>query len=186
MISLHDFKAIMGVDDREDKTASYCLEASTVSIEEYCLRQFIKTKIIEEPYFFGDMVLPLSEYPVREILAVYFNGEIVEPDFYCLIPSCGRNTNKPHNLTLSLAYRRFRKVIPMKIIYIAGFNRGKAPPDLKTACLELATWNMSRYKGRRVGMTGNIRGSGRDGEHFELSMPENVKALLEPYRRKTI
>jgi hypothetical protein len=35
-------------------------------------------------------------------------------------------------------------------------------------------------------MTGNIRGVGKEGEHFELSMPENVKQLLEPYRRKVI
>jgi hypothetical protein len=35
-------------------------------------------------------------------------------------------------------------------------------------------------------MTGSVRGSGKDGEHFEMSMPENVRALLEPYSRKTI
>jgi hypothetical protein len=45
---------------------------------------------------------------------------------------------------------------------------------------------MNRYRGRRIGMTGNVRGSGKDGEHFEASMPENVRTLLEPYRRKTI
>jgi len=47
-------------------------------------------------------------------------------------------------------------------------------------------WNFQRYKGRRVGLTGNIRGGGKDGEHFEMSMPENVRQLLEPYKRKTI
>jgi len=60
------------------------------------------------------------------------------------------------------------------------------PSDLSAACLELASWNMNRYRGRRVGMTGNIRGAGKEGEHFEMSMPENVKLLLEPYKRKTI
>jgi hypothetical protein len=35
-------------------------------------------------------------------------------------------------------------------------------------------------------MTGNIRGAGIQGEHFEPSMPENVRALLEPYRRKVL
>jgi hypothetical protein len=67
-----------------------------------------------------------------------------------------------------------------------GERGGGVPADLASAWLELAAWNMSRYKGRRVGMTGNIRGSGKEGEHFEMSMPENVKTLLEPYRRKTI
>jgi hypothetical protein len=47
-------------------------------------------------------------------------------------------------------------------------------------------WNMSRYRGRRIGMTGNVRGSGKDGEHLETSMPENVRGLLEPYKRRVI
>jgi hypothetical protein len=45
---------------------------------------------------------------------------------------------------------------------------------------------MSRYRGRRIGMTGTVRGKGADGEHLEVSMPENVRLLLEPYRRRTI
>jgi len=68
-------------------------------------------------------------------------------------------------------------------VYWAGYAAGKVPADLASACLELAVWNMNRYKGRRIGMTGNVRGN---GERFEIAMPENVKALLEPYRRKVI
>jgi hypothetical protein len=45
---------------------------------------------------------------------------------------------------------------------------------------------MTRYRGRRIGMTGNLRGSGKDGEHLESSMPENVRQLLESYKRRTI
>jgi len=62
----------------------------------------------------------------------------------------------------------------------------KIPTDLSAACLELATWNLNRYRGKRIGMSGNIKGAGVQGEHFELSMPENVKALIEPYKRKVI
>jgi hypothetical protein len=53
------------------------------------------------------------------------------------------------------------------------------PADLAAACLELAAWNMNRYKGRRIGMSGK-------GENFELTMPANVCKLLEPYKRKVI
>jgi hypothetical protein len=60
------------------------------------------------------------------------------------------------------------------------------PGDLAAACLELASWNLNRYRGRRIGMTGNIRGSGKEGEHFEMSMPSNVRELLEPYKRRVI
>jgi hypothetical protein len=45
---------------------------------------------------------------------------------------------------------------------------------------------MSRYRGRRIGMTGNVRGKGQDGEHLEVSIPENVRLLLEPYRRRVL
>jgi len=31
-----------------------------------------------------------------------------------------------------------------------------------------------------------VAGNWRDGEHFEMSIPENVRALLEPYVRRTI
>jgi hypothetical protein len=35
-------------------------------------------------------------------------------------------------------------------------------------------------------MSGNIKGAGIQGEHFELSLPENVKVLLETYIRRMI
>jgi hypothetical protein len=80
----------------------------------------------------------------------------------------------------------------VKVRYLAGYAPGKtcppygAPADLASACLELAAWNMARYRGRRIGLTGAVRGRGQDGEHLETAMPENVKGLLEPYKRKMI
>jgi hypothetical protein len=77
-------------------------------------------------------------------------------------------------------------------VYRAGYTSVKAPADLASVCLELAAWNMSRYRGPPlrsrflIGMTGNVRGSGKDGEHLETSMPENVRQLLEPYKRRVI
>ena len=94
--------------------------------------------------------------------------------------------NIPFNLSLSPALKRYRGLKALKVIYWAGYKQDKVPPDLVSACLELASWNMNRYRGRRIGMTGNVRGSGRDGEHFELTIPENLRSLLEPYRRKVI
>ena len=66
------------------------------------------------------------------------------------------------------------------VVYRAGYAIGKVPADLASACMELAAWNMNRCRGRRIGMAGNVRG-GKDGEHFEMSMPEQVRLLLEPY-----
>jgi hypothetical protein len=196
-ILLADFKAILGIDDREDALSLYCLTTATFTIEQYCKRRLYLKRHFERIEFHGDVLLPLREYPVREVLAVYIvgafgeTGKPLEPDLYRVIPDLEAETGeKPedtvYNLSLSPALNRGRGFSAVKAVYRAGYAPGKAPADLASACLELAAWNMSRYKGRRIGMTGNIRGSGKDGEHLETSMPENVRQLLEPYRRRTI
>jgi len=195
LIPLEDFKALMGIDDREDKICRYCLVTSTFSIEQYCKRRLLRKKYFERIEFYGDLILPLGEYPVSKVLAVYVvgneewsvgSGEILEPELYRVVPDCGTNEDMPFSLSLSPALQRYRGLSAIKTVYWAGYAQNKVPVDLASACFELAAWNMNRYRGRRIGMTGNVRGGGRDGEHFELSMPENVKMLLEPYRRKVI
>jgi len=190
LIPIGDFKALLGVDDREDKIARFCLTTATYTIEQHCKRRLLRKKHFERIQYIGDNFLPLGEYPVKNVLAVYAvidcQSEIIEPDFYIVIPDCGSFEDIAFHISFSRALQRYRGLSAVKVIYWAGYSVGNVPPDLASACLELAAWNMNRYKGRRIGMTGNVRGTGKDGEHFELSMPENVKALLEPYRRKVI
>jgi hypothetical protein len=196
LIPLADFKAVLGIDDREDALSRYCLITATYTIEHYCNRRLLRTKRFEFLSFYGDYIFPLRDYPVREILAVYQTHSlkeavIVEPDLYHTIPDCGELEDIPFCLLVSPVLRLVREVSGLKVHYRAGYVPGKAgtlgvPVDLASACLELAAWNMSRYRGRRIGMTGNIRGSGKDGEHLEASIPENVRQLLEPYKRRTI
>jgi len=192
LIPLEDFKAIMGIDDREDKTVRFCLVTSTFSIEQYCKRRLLRKKHFERLEYIGDLFIPLREYPVSKVLAVHAVtsksgvGEIIEPDSHSTIPECGTDEDILFHISFTRALLRFQGLYAIKAIYWAGYPYGKVPPDLASACLELASWNMNRYRGRRIGTTGNIRGTGKDGEHFELSMPENVRSLLESYRRKTI
>jgi hypothetical protein len=125
-------------------------------------------------------------------------GEIVEPDFYSVIPDCGTDYDFPFSISFTRVLQRYQGLYAFKVVYWAGYvneqvtinneQRGTntVPADLAAACLELASWNMNRYRGRRIGMAGNVRGGGRDGEHFEMSMPDNVRSLLEPYKRKVI
>jgi len=122
------------------------------------------------------------------MLAVYVfgNGEILEPEFYAVIPDCGTDIDLPFSLSLSPALKRYRGINALKAVYWAGYAHNKVPADLASACLELAAWNLNRYRGRHIGFTGNVKGNGREGQHFEMSMPENVRSLLEPYRRKVI
>ena len=188
LMLLDDFKAILGIDDREDKLARFCLVTGTITIEQYCKRKLLRKKHFEQIEYIGDLLLPLREYPVismsNEKLEMS-NGEMIEPEYYRVIPDCGSNMNFPYSIELSSAIRILR-CTSVKVIYRAGYAVGGIPADLSAACMELASWNMSRYRGRRVGMTGNIKGAGIQGEHFEMSIPENVKQLLETYKRKVI
>ena len=203
LIPLGDFKAILGIDDRDDNLSRFCLTTATYTIEQYCHRRLLGKRHFEWIEYcpasldLGDLLLPLKEYPVKEVIGVYpiskeqsnlqfgtkGKEEILEPDFYRVIPECGSEEDWPYAISLSPAIKHLLNIEALHIFYWAGYSVGKAPPDLASACLELATWNMNRYRSRRIGMTGNLRGN---GEHFELSMPANVCQLLEPYRRKMI
>jgi hypothetical protein len=231
LMPLTDFKAVLGIDDREDcldfasarnpgheflhgknsansfqppSLAAFCLITATCTIEQYCKRRLLRRKRFEFLPFYGDYLFPLRDYPVREIELCYAQlyvvyqtralkeAIIVEPDLYHTIPGCGELEDIPFCLSVSPALPLVRDLSGLKVHYRAGYVPGKVPADLASACLELAAWNMARYRGRRIGMTGNIRGSGfatrggADGEHLETSMPENVRALLEPYKRRMV
>jgi hypothetical protein len=192
LMPLENFKGLLGIDDRDDRLSGHCLETATKAIEHYCKRHFLRKKHFEQIDYKGDLQLALGEYPVHRVLVVYAltakggDGEIIEPDFYSVIPECGMDVDLQFSILLSRALQRYQGLTAIKVMYWAGYSTGLIPADLASACLELASWNMNRYKGRRIGMTGNMRGNGKDGEHFETSMPENVKVLLEPYRRKLI
>ena len=153
--------------------------------------RLLRKQYFEYMDFYGDLILPFKEYPVSNVSALYAlfllrPSEFIETELYQVIPGCGSDSDLPFNLYFSPAIRKYGFISSVKAVYTAGYRAGKAPADLAAACMELASWNFGRYKGRRVGMTGAVRGSGRDGEHFEMAMPENVRSLLEPYRRKTI
>jgi len=191
LIPLEDFKSILSIDERDDPLCKFCLTTATFSIEQYCKRRLTVKGHFEDLSFWGEYTIPLTHYPVRKILVVYMRepGEkemsIVEPDFYCCEPEAGKGFDLPTSLVLSRGLRIRRGERSLRVVYKSGYVTGQVPSDLTSACLELAAWNMSRYKGRRIGMTGSVRGQG-NGEHLEMSMPENVRALLEPYRRKLI
>jgi hypothetical protein len=182
--------------------AAFCLMTATYAIEQYCGRRLCLKRHFEWIEAAGDPLLPLREYPVRELLAVYgvkaFNGtgKLLEPELYQVFPEPADETGEDFEDTVSCialspglktpspAFSRGYELY--RVVYRAGYGCGEAPADLASACFELAAWNLARYRGRRIGLTGNDRGSGKDGEHMEASMPENVRMLLEPYRRKTI
>ena len=147
----------------------------------------IKNSENPRPCGFSDRSFCIAKTPAKAFITPpSMAGELLEPEFYDVVPDCGQYEDFPFALSLSPALKRYPGLAAVKAVYWAGYPSGKVPADLASACLELAAWNMNRYKGRRIGMTGNVRGNGRDGEHFEMSMPCNVRSLLEPYRRRVI
>jgi hypothetical protein len=91
LIPLADFKTILGFDDREDALSRHCLITATYTIEQYCKRRLLLKRHFERIEPHGDLILPLGEYPVREMLAVYIlydfagPGELLEPELYRVI-----------------------------------------------------------------------------------------------------
>jgi len=194
LIPLDDFKALMGIDDREDRLCRFCLVTASLSIEEYCKRKFLKKNYFEVFKWSGHLLFILKEYPVNEILSIYtYNekqyfencGMILEPEFYRPMVANDYNEEIPFEILLSPSLKPYQLKL-IKVVYSAGYSFSEIPTNLSAACLELAAWNMNRYRGRRIGMSGNIRGAGIHGEHFELSIPENVRQLIEPYKRRVI
>jgi hypothetical protein len=201
LMPLMVFMSLAGIDDREEKLARFSLVTSTITIEQFCKRRLLRKKYFETVEFSGDLFLPLREFPVTDVLAIYtmsneqlamsndkrknVYGEILEREFYRLVPDCESGLDVPYSIELSPAVARMGCKL-LKVVYWAGYGKDIIPDDLRAACFELASWNFNRYRGRRVGLTGNIKGNGKEGEHFEMSMPENVKQLLEPYKRKLI
>jgi hypothetical protein len=193
LITLPGFKAVLGIDDREDALRRYCLLTATYAIEQYCRRRLLLKPVTECLDYTGDDLLLLGEYPVRELESVRYSREryfppesLLLPDQYGLLPEPPLIEDVPYYLIVRLSPHFSQGEKCVKVKYLTGYSPDEVPPDLASAGLELAAWNMARYRGRRIGITGNVRGSGKDGEHLEASMPENTRQLLEPYRRKTI
>ena len=192
LIPLEDFKALMGIDDRDDKMSRFCLISATHTIEQYCRRRLCSMTIHQVFKEWQDFIVFLNEYPVNKILVVFAlfrdkEPEIIEPDLYRLDPVI-ENENIPYSLIFSPAIKNFKGTTAIKVIYKCGYKCGEAPgkpsgvpSDLASACLELAAWNMNRYRGKRIGIQ---ESEGKD--QLELSMPVNVRQLLEPYKRRII
>jgi hypothetical protein len=66
-VALDVFKDVLGIDDREEKLARFCLVTSTFTIEQYCKRRFLKKQHSEVFEFSRDLFFTLREYPVISI-----------------------------------------------------------------------------------------------------------------------
>jgi hypothetical protein len=148
------------------------------------MRSLLRRRIKESFVDTAETVFTLREYPVQEVCAV--EGVDVygvsTPLMYGLTPEAGRLVNLPHTLRIFPA-RPARGPKTVNVKYTAGFSMTNVTPDLKEACFELTAWKYLRHSNRLSGIECNKKS---DGSAFEIKMPERVKELLEPYRRKVI
>jgi hypothetical protein len=61
----------------EHETGPRAFLHSLIPLEQYCKRRLLLKKHVERIEYTGDPLLPLREYPVREILALYALGHAV-------------------------------------------------------------------------------------------------------------
>jgi uncharacterized phiE125 gp8 family phage protein len=189
LIQLEEFKLILGIDERDDKLCCFCLVTATHTIEQYCKRRLALKTYRQLFTEWRDLMLFLNEYPVNKILslsALFADAapEIIKPCLYNVVPLEDME-NIPYEIRLSPTVNEMYGIGVIKVLYRAGYSLDAIPSDLRAACLELAAWNFNCYKSRKIGVINNEKTTGNN-TGFEMSMPENVKALLEPYRRKTI
>jgi hypothetical protein len=152
LIPLADFKILLGIDDREDTLSRYCLITATYTIEQYCKWRLLRKKQTEYLTFTGEYIFSLQEYPVGKVLSVYAitagmiqrgtplvsPENLVDPKHYYCLPDEGNLEDMPFSLVLRPPYRLVRKEMWIRVRHLAGYSTGKAPPDLASACLELA------------------------------------------------
>jgi hypothetical protein len=68
LIALADFKAVVGIDDRDDKLTRFCLVTSTLTIEQHGKRRFLNKNILSKLhitaiYFFPCVNIRLLKFP---------------------------------------------------------------------------------------------------------------------------
>jgi hypothetical protein len=158
LIPLEDFKAILGIDDRENTLSRFCLITATYTIEQYCKRRLLRRKNTDYLTFTGEYIFNLREYPVWKVLTVYAatagtvqQGEplfspanLVDPRHYYCLPDESIREDLPFSLVLRPPFRLAREEMGIQVWYLAGYVQGKAPADLASACLELEAYVAGR------------------------------------------
>jgi hypothetical protein len=134
LIPLADFKAILGIDDREDALSRFCLITATYTIEQYCKWRLVRRKNTDYLTFVGEYIFSLREYPVRKVLTVHAVGvgsvlqgkalfcpeNLVESKHYYCLPDEGIQEDIPFSLVLRPPYRLTREEQAIKVRYLAG------------------------------------------------------------------
>jgi hypothetical protein len=153
LIPLADFKAFLGLDDREDCLAAFCLVTAAYTIEQYCKRRLLRRKHTDYLTFTGEYVFTFRKYPVGKVPSVHaaragavLQGEarfgpesLIDPKHYYCFPEPSINSegggspldegiheNISFSLVLRPPYQLAREEMGIRVRYLAGYSTGKA------------------------------------------------------------
>lgn len=183
LVSWDELQAMVGYPAEAQAETEVLLEVASAQIESYCGRVLREAEHVEIANGYGDAVVVLRQWPVREVLEVRVDrarafGEetAIDVDLYTHDGGCVY-------LREDLAFPEMGGVI--RVRYRAGFDAEAMPLDVRMACVELVMWRRQRIRTRQVGVVdvvSLIRGAGKTT--FESDLPSSVRELLSPYVRR--
>jgi hypothetical protein len=193
LISLADFaycREALELDDRDQPAIELLIFSCSAEIESYTGRNLLQRSLVEYRNGFLNPSMALRQYPVSELTELRCNrGDeefVVNPELFTLDnPALQNCTEQPARIRLNEDYLFPRGRNNIHITYTAGYAADDMPAPLKMALAEMVGWSLKRMRARQIGMSG-LTNSKRAKEWpvTDKTMPDHVKDLLEPYRRK--
>lgn len=193
LISLADFahcRDVLELDDRDETAVELLIFSCSAEIESYTRRCLTERLIAEFRDGYLNPSLNLRQYPVKEVTELRCqkgNEEfVVSQELFSLDnPGVQECYEQPVRITLNEGYLFPLGRYNIQVTYTAGYSPQTMPADLKMALCEMVGWSLKRIRARQIGMSGlvNSRRS-KEWPVTEKTMPDHVKEILEPYRRK--
>ncbi|MDQ0414231.1 head-tail connector protein [Mesobacillus stamsii] len=152
----------------DDELLIDLINASSVTIENYCKRKFKEQAYIAEEFDgTGKTHILLDQYPVKSIESVLIDNTLIDPIEYKI--------KKKNGVLLRTSGIWPKGEINIAVSYTAGFS--EIPYDLELACKHLV---MSYYKSDIASFSTTFQ----DGMVFRPeALPAQVKVLLAPYKK---
>ena len=162
--------------------------SASAEIETYTGRKLKQRQIRELNDGCSQSEIILKQYPVKEVTSLKVDNErnyqeetIVSNEYYsCFIPNQD-DLEYQSEIILAQGYSFPNGRNNIEVIYTAGYLDEEVPEDLKTAVTELVEWSFKRLNNRQIGEI-NLK----YGQKTQLAtrIPEHVRDLIEPYKRK--
>jgi hypothetical protein len=183
LVSWDELQTMVGYPAEAQTETEVLLEVASAQIESYCGRVLREAEHVEIANGYGDAVVVLRQWPVREVIDIRVDRERAFGEETAIDPGLYSHDGGCVYLREDLAFPEVGGVV--RVRYRAGFDAEAMPLDVRMACVELVMWRRQRIRTRQVGVVdvvSLIRGAGKTT--FESDLPSSVRELLSPYVRR--